>query len=402
MPAISMRQFRVSRHVDLESLHDALARRYPGKMVSIGALERWESRTQSDQKGRHLFGTVGSTEVKKEIESVHFGNAAGGVFAEVAAIRAPQSPRLTYANETPADGLGKAMAVGVSIEGGIRVASITLEDYAPFWRDEAVSIDEILNLFDLSLNDALAMAITFGLPVPKPYREKRDDLPDPALDGLTAAQRPNSAYRRSNDEARIAVARFLEARHVDRAKLIRLYDTHPTSVMCGWVGSTSAFYIALGVMDIPLRSGGHYSMTDHPEEFPPEPYPRQHGASVRSEAPVLTGEGKGGVRVIVLAPEQEQIPEPVVPSAAAAGSTAIAAIEVEMQPLRRERAALGARLDDEARRVDAARERQQEATAALAEHIEARDALVAEQRRLDETLARYEIAIESLQALAAQ
>lgn len=286
---MSLWQFRVSRHVPIILAYQALQQKYGRGLPSDETYEQFEKQATTTGAGsnRH-WGGLSVRDIENVIEIEHISMKARGLYPTAAEVRASlrQAKRdggLSLAGEVVrlAMDQGKPEVAArfdseAFMVAGLRprVPAVDEEEFRAFWVDASISLGEVLAAFSLGTMECERLARELGLAWPKPYDDPKDDRPNPKLDGLTAAQRHNSAYRESSDEMRIAVARWCEERKVDRNKLLRIYETQPTARCVGWMGGHSQFYVALGVFDIPLRRGGRYAAVDHPEDFPPEPDPR--------------------------------------------------------------------------------------------------------------------------------
>lgn len=326
MPSgMSLWQFRVSRHVPILLAYQALQAKFGPGLPSDESYEQFERQATTTGSGSNRrWGGLSVPEIEAVIEAEHLMMKARGLYptaneARASLREAKRNAGLSLAGEVVRLAMNEGkpevaarfdseafMVAGLQA----RVPDVDEDDFRAFWIDSSISLNEVLSTFNLGVIECERIARSLGLDWPKPYDDPRDDRPDARLDGLTAAQRHNSAYAQSTDEMRIAVARWCEERGVDRNKLLRIYETQPTARCVGWMGGHHQFYTALGVFDIPLRRGGRYAMVDHPEDFPPEPDPKNF------RAPQGAGPGARG-RVVIAASaaveraEQRVAEEPV-------------------------------------------------------------------------------------------
>lgn len=234
------------------------------------------------------------------------------------------------------------------------------------WNDHDLSLQDVREMFDLrdsewratlrflGLDEGTRQSQRVAIPPPPP-----PPAPAPAAQPVPVAARQtprpaNSAFAKSSGERRLYVKRVLADLGLNREAMMLVYDTRTLAEISDHYGLSQAdVYIALGLLDIPLRDGRRPAISDPPPwpgRSAAEAFPGLRAAPTpAAPAGVGLGETLAGLRAheaalrarLALARvEQERLQ-----AEADEVGAGIVAGEIELRAVTEAAAALGALLD---------------------------------------------------------
>lgn len=250
----SVQQVREMRNISLEELAEGLLHRHHVQ-VSLKSLRRWEKRqlpfsAKLPNTDVTLQQVVALVHDLRGIKQVHRQLAEMGTpIDDDGDLRASLEAARTV-------GLGESYAetwpVNEEVSQTAEEATMVRDDeLRTLWFDDGYSLADVIAYFESNEATIHARVLALGLTWPKRKAAKKVDAD---ADGLTPAQRDNQTFRVASARMKERVTALLKAQGVDRDTLMRLYDTRPIKDVYEPLGMTSyQFYIALGLLNIPMR-----------------------------------------------------------------------------------------------------------------------------------------------------